>query len=189
MIETLTTVLVLATLAYTYLTYRILRANQQNIEVMKEQSLALTRPYIDIFAAPESETPLFILRIKNNGITAAKNLRLRMDRSFFQYGKNDPDHDVSRFRAFRETILSFAPKAEISFYLAQSFVVFGDDADAEITPASFSITAEYEFGDQRVEECTTVDLQPYRNSAIPIDRGLDKLSKSLDKIREAVTKS
>jgi len=112
-----------------------------------------------------------------------------MDRSFYQYGKADENHDISLFNAFREPIQAFAPGSEISFYLAQSFKVFADDADAAVTPTRFSVTATYEFADRKVHETSTVDLEPYRNSAIQIDRRLEKLTKALDEIPKAIQKA
>lgn len=188
MIELLTAVLAVATLAYTWLTYKILQANQRNIEVMKEQALALTRPYIDVYVVAEPETPLFSLHISNNGKTAARNLRLTMDRPFFQHGQNEVGRDVSGFSAFSETIPSFAPGTSLSFYLATSLVVFGDTANSDLTPISFVVTANYEVAGQEVSESTTVDLEPFRNTAIPIDRGVEKISKALIKIEEAISR-
>jgi len=128
MIEILTAILVIVTGIYAWETYRILKANERMVAVTREQSLALTRPYVTVSLYLEPGSPLFHLRIKNTGHTTAENLRLVLDPPFFQFGKRDPEHDISQLSAFREPIASFPPGAELQFHLAQSFVVFGEKA-------------------------------------------------------------
>ena len=76
---------------------------------------------------------------------------------------------------FKDMITSFPPGAEIVFSLAQSFVIFADNADSNVTPSCFTITAEYSFGDKRVKETNIIDLRPYLGASIPQDAYIRKL--------------
>ena len=181
--------LVIITAVYVLVTYRILKANQRMVKVAAEQSLALTRPYITVSPYLAPGLPLFVLRIKNTGHTSAENLRLTMDRSFFRFGRRQPDEDLSQLSAFREPIVSFAPQAELLFDLAQSFVVFADNADREVTPLAFRVRAQYSFTGGTADESTTVDLRPYFNSTIPHSpwkTAEEKLVKAIEKVAASV---
>ncbi len=184
----LAVVMTLSTLLYTWLTYLIVRSNRKTLLFMQEQALEATRPYIAIAALPEPETPLFILHIRNTGKTAASNLRLTLDRSFYQFGERRADRDISTFRAFQEPIVSFSPDAELMFYLAQSFVIFGDNADLSVTPSVFAVTATYSFAGRTVEERTTIDLNAFLQSALELDRSTGALVGAIKDVAAAVRK-
>ena len=81
-IEVLTALLVGITGFYAWVTYKMLTALQQQAE-------AVTRPYltINVFSEPNSVT--FYLRIANTGKTGASNVRLTLDRDFYQFGQKD----------------------------------------------------------------------------------------------------
>ncbi len=83
MIEFLTAALVFITAFYAYLTHRIAKANRQVVQVMREQSEALTRPYVTVAAVAQPGSPALYLRISNTGKTAAEQLRLELDRDFY----------------------------------------------------------------------------------------------------------
>jgi len=186
--EALAAVTAASTIIYTWVTYLILRSNRRTLRLMQEQSLAQTRPYISVAAVPESETPLFILRIRNTGQTAALSLRLSIDRPFYQFGQKRAGSDISTFRAFTEPIASFPPGAELMFYLAQSFVVFGENADPSVTPTVFNVTASYSFADRTVDERTVVDLNAYLNSALEHDRQTEAVVKAIKEVAGAISK-
>lgn len=142
-IEILTAALVLITGFYAWATYKILRANERVVEVMHEQAEAMTRPYIAVATFLEVDNPIFYLRITNTGKTAAVNLKLGMDKPFERLA-NKP--------AFNEIIQSFPPGAELVFMLAQSFVIFAENADRNKMPTCFTVTAEYSFGGKCVTD-------------------------------------
>ena len=133
-LEVLTGLLVIITAVYAVATFRILRANQQAVEVMREQADALSRPYVAIapFTAPRSH--LFRLRIANTGKTAAKSLRLTIDRDFYQYGES---RNLAAMSAFTEPIDSFPPGAELIFGLEQGQKLFAEEVDEKVTPTRF----------------------------------------------------
>jgi hypothetical protein len=187
MTEILTALLVIITAFYAWVTFKILKANESVLHEMRLQQEALYRPYISISPVVYSDSPIFFLKIENTGHTSAHNLKLQLDRDFYQFGEKDENNNLKNFTAFSSTIESFVPGAQMLFYLAQGFVIFGEKSDASITPSVFTVTAEYEYGSKKVCETTKIDLRPYLNSAIPHDPIVAKLGdikESLDKIKK-----
>jgi hypothetical protein len=169
MIETLTGVLVVITAFYAWITFKILKANESVLHETKLQREAFFRPYISISPVVYTENPIFFLKIQNTGQIAANNLKLSIDKDFFQFGEKNNDRNLKHYSAFSDKIDSFVPNAQMLFYLAQGFVIFGNNAKKDITPSIFTITATYEFSGKKISEQTIIDLRPYLNSAIPHD--------------------
>lgn len=192
MIEALTAALVVITACYAWTTCKILKANQDVVEVMREQSEALTRPYVTITLSLEADNPIFFLSIKNTGKTAARDLKLSIDRPFHQFGTASKESNISDFDAFTQPIESFPPECAIVFALAQGFVLFAEDADESILPKAFSVIAEYTYGlDKRVKETTTIDLRPYSGAGVPqeaVVRKLGDMTKALNNISLSIEK-
>jgi hypothetical protein len=115
--EWLTGALVLITGLYAWATLRILRANEAVVAAMKEQTEAQLRPYIVVAAAPRIGATLMCLSIENAGRTPAENLRLNMDRNFYQNAQRNDDENIAKLSAFTEPIRSLAPGARIVFIL------------------------------------------------------------------------
>jgi hypothetical protein len=181
-IEILTAALVLITGFYAWATYKILRANERVVEVMHEQAEAMTRPYIAVTTFLEVDNPIFYLRITNTGKTSAINLKLSMDKPFYRLADKS---------AFNEIIQSFPPGAELVFMLAQSFVIFADNADSKKMPTCFTVTAEYSFGGKLVTESNIIDLKPYTGSNIPQDayvRKLTAINESIQMVAKKIEK-
>lgn len=149
---------------------------------MREQSEAAYRPYVAVTPFLEPDNPIFYLRIGNLGGTAAINLRLSIDRSFFKFGDRVEKNDLASFSVFNHPIDSLPPGAEMVFALAQSFVVFDQGADPSLCPQLFTVTANYEFGSNRIEERHTVDLRPYLHADVPQDAIIRKLSAIQDQL-------
>jgi len=191
-IELLTAALVLITAFYAWATFKILRANEKVVDVMREQAVAMTRPYVVVAPSLELDNPIFYLRVSNQGKTAATNLRLTLDKSFYKFGETAKDHDLSTFTAFTRPIASFPPGAELVFSLAQGFKVFEGGVENPNMPHSFSVAAEYEFNGKQVSEENLIDLRPYLGANIPQDPHLTKLkgiNESLKKIAERADKA
>jgi hypothetical protein len=185
MIELLTAVLVAITAFYAWATFRILQANEKVVSIMREQSEALSRPYVSIntFLVPKSS--VVYLRICNIGKTAAIKLRLELDRDFYKYGQSDERRNLAGHSAFQDTIDCFPPNAELVFALAQGFVIFGSNSDPNVTPPSFSIKATYSYAQKTVTEVTSVDLKPYLYSQpepSPLLDRLEGIEKAIGKI-------
>ncbi len=190
-IDYLTGALVLITGIYAWATFRILRANEKVVEVMHEQAEAVTRPYVSVAPILEPDNPIFYLRISNTGKTAANKLKLTIDKSFHKFGEKSGEQDLATFAAFNQVIESFPPGAEITFSLAQSFKLFAEDADKEILPQSFTITAEYSYENKTVKENSIIDLKAYFGADIPQDpyiRKLRDITKAIEKVATNVSK-
>jgi len=184
-LEGLTVILVIITGFYAWSTYKILKANERVVVVMHEQAEGMTRPYVSVSPSLEPDNPIFYLRIINTGKTPANNLRLSLDRPIYQFGEKKEENNLSSHPAFKETIASFHPGSEIVFSLAQSFKIFGENTDSSVLPRSFTITAEYSYGNKTVKEKNIIDLSPYFGANIPHDPYVKKLkdiTQAIDKI-------
>jgi hypothetical protein len=160
-IEILTAVLVVITGLYAFFTFKIMRANEKTLEAVRLQTEAALRPYLDIGVITPPNSHMFMLRIANSGRTAAKNIRMTLDRDFFQYGKAEGTN-LRTATAFSQVIEQMSPGAEIRFGLAFGPQLVGESIDERLTPPVFSITATYSFGETTVTEKTTIDVRPYR---------------------------
>jgi hypothetical protein len=186
-IELLTVALVLITAFYAWATFKILRANEKVVEVMRDQALAASRPYVVVAPLLELDNPIFYLRISNLGKTAATNLRLSMDKSFYKFGEDSKDRDLATFTVFNQPIDSFPPGAEITFSLAQGFKVFERNAENPRLPHTFSVTAVYEFEGRQVKETNRIDLRPYLGANVPQDAYLRKLKDMSESLKTIAT--
>lgn len=184
MIEILTTILVIITGFYAWVTFRILKANEKVVEQMRNQQEAMQRPYISISPVLYPENPIVFLKIKNSGLTAAQNLRLNLDKNFYQFGDKNEKSNLKSFKAFTDPIDSFVPGAEMTFYLAQTFVIFGEKTDPSLTPNVFTITSEYEYQRKKVTEKAVIDLRPYLASTFPHDPLVNQLKKLIEVIEK-----
>jgi hypothetical protein len=191
-IELLTAALVVITAFYAWATFKILRVNETVLAVMHEQTVAATRPYVVVAPVLELDNPIFYLKVSNSGRTAARNLRLALDKTFLKFGERSQQSDLSNFTAFKQPIDSFPPGAEITFSLAQGFKIFEGNAENPDLPQNISVTAEYEFEKKQVREVNRIDLRPYFGANIPQDgyiRKLNEISESLKKIAAYVSKA
>lgn len=193
MIEILTGALVIITGFYAWATYQILKANKRVVEVMQEQNEAINRPYVTVSPKLEPDNPIFYLTVSNTGRTSARNLRLSIDRSFYKFGESNPESDLATCSAFTQPIDAFAPGSEMTFSLAQGFVIFAENADESILPKKFTIVAEYEYGlDRSVKESHTIDLRPYLGADVPQEaliRKMKDLIKAVEKVANSAKKS
>ena len=184
MIEILTFFLVIITGFYAWVTFKILKANEGVLREMMDQRVAIYRPYVSISPVVYPDNPIFFLKVKNTGLTAANWLKLSIDKDFYRFGDKS-QKNLGEISAFNDIIHSFVPGAEMFFYLAQGFVIFGEKGSEDITPTKFTVTAQYEFSGQTVSERTIIDLRPYLDSAIPHD----PVVKKLDDIKQVLEKA
>ena len=184
-IDYLTAILAFITAIYAYLTYRMAKATEASVEAVRDQSEAMLRPYITVSPFIRSHTTLLYLRVKNNGRMGAQNLRLTLDRDFFQFAeKNRADRNLRTMSAFSTPINSLPPGADLIFALGQGWVLFGANAQHDVSPTQFKVTAAYEFLGKTVEEVNGVDLRPYMNT----EGERDPLVEELERIREVMEK-
>jgi len=190
-LEGLTTILVIITGFYAWSTYRILKANERVVEVMNDQAEAITRPYISVTSFLEPDNPIFYLRITNTGKTPANNLKLSLDRPIYIFGQNKEENNLASYPAFNQTIASFHPGTEIVFHLAPSFTIFGEKTNENVLPKSFTVLAEYSYGNKTVKENNIIDIQAYFNSNMPHNpyvRKLKDLTEAVNKISNSLKK-
>lgn len=75
-IDYLTAILVIVTVIYAYVTYKMAKACEASVQAMREQSEAMLRPYVTISPFVRPHTTVLYLRIENSGKTAAEGLHL-----------------------------------------------------------------------------------------------------------------
>lgn len=183
--EYLTAIFVFITALYAYLTYRMAKSSEASVEAMRDQSEAMLRPYITAAPFIRSNTPFLYLRVSNTGKMGAQNLRLAIDRDFFQFGEKDrAEKNIRTMSAFSTTIDSFPPGAELIFALCQGWVIFGENAQPDICPTQFNITATYEFLEKSVTEVNRIDLRPYTGT----EGEHDPVVEELERIRKVIEK-
>lgn len=186
MIEILTAILVVITGIYAYLTYKMAKSSEASVQAAREQFEAMYRPYIEVRPYARLNTTLLYLLIENTGRTAAQNVRLSIDRDFYQFGRRDPAHSLRAKPAFSEQIDSLGSGHKLNFALAQGFVIFGEGEGGgpDTTPVQFQITAVYEFAGKKFEETHRIDLRPF----VGAEGERSALVEELQKIRVALEK-
>lgn len=180
-IEYLTAILAFITAIYAYLTHRMAKSSEASVEVMRNQSEAMLRPYVTVVPFIRPNTQILYLRVKNTGKTSAKNFCLSLDRDFFQFGKKT-GKNLRTMSAFSTPIDSFPPGAELIIALAQGWVIFDEDAQAGLCPTQFNVTATYEYLGKDVAELNRIDLRPY----IGTEGEHDPIVEELERIRKVM---
>lgn len=184
MTDFLTFLLVIVTSFYAWVTYKILKANENVVKEMEKQYKGFIRPYISVGIKTFTGNSCLFLRIKNIGKSGAENLRITLDRNFYKLGHKDEKNNLKSLPAFSNPIQMFAPDAELLFRLAQGFVVFGENANSEITPRQFNINLSYTYMNSFFEERIAIDLTPYVNTTLP----QSPIVKALDRINDSISK-
>src|SRR5690554_6252595 len=126
MTELLTAALVVITGWYAWVTQRILKANERAVQATLDQNLALTRPYV-VVAPHVGAHAVYELVVRNVGRTAAEDLKLTIDRPFYEYGREG--RNLAEAHLFSKGISSLAPGAEIHYLLAHGSQLFDDKAN------------------------------------------------------------
>lgn len=179
-----TLTLVLVTAFYAYATFKILRANEAMVKTMRDQQNAAMRPYIIISVNVRMGTQLLYLSIKNVGMTAAIDLRLSMDKNFFQLGEKREERNIANSVAFSQTINSLPPDGQFLFLLGNGPTLYSESNSEGLSPLLFTITANYRSITDSYTETSVVDLRPYINTDAPYDPIVEELRS----LRQEVTK-
>ena len=190
--EWLTLVNVLLTAIFAGLTFFILRANRAAVGAMREQMEDQNRPFVAVTVQVRMGTPVLQLLIRNVGRSPAQNLRLRLDRDFFQFGEQAESRNLAKQSAFSQSIDCLPPMSELLFDLGMGFEIFASGADPTICPHTFEVSAEYEYGKNKYSEKTHVDLQPYMGTSVPrhpVVEELERVRKSIDNLSGVVKQS
>jgi hypothetical protein len=191
MIETLTAILVGVTIYYAWTTRRILQANEQAVAAMREQTEAISRPYVTVSHSLGSDGIIY-LGVGNNGQSSAENLKLTISDDFYQLGVNHEQYKLSNLKAFANPVRHLPPGTKLTFALKSidqvvmtQQVILPEKPSEAPTPSSFSITAEYSYGSKTVEEVTYIDVSLYHGTFKEIDavvRQLGGIQKELHQI-------
>ncbi len=190
-LEILTGLLVVITGFYAWVTYKILRANEKIVEVARQEAENISRPYINITTFTVPESTIIYLAIENIGKTQAKDLKLSIDKDFYQFGDSNNGVNLKALNAFNNKIVSFSPNSKLQFYLAIGPQLFGEEADINVTPLVFNITAEHRFNNKIIKETTGVDLNIHLNSALVSDALVNELKltrQEISKLPQALAK-
>ena len=150
------------------------------------------RPFVAVTVQVRMGTPVIQLLIKNVGRSPAQNLRLRLDRDFFQFGEKGENRNLAKQSAFSQSIDCLPPMSELLFDLGMGFEIFASGADPTICPHTFEMSAEYEYGKNKYSEKTHVDLRPYMGTSVPrhpVVEELERVRKSIDNLSGVVKQS
>ena len=190
--EWLTLANVLLTAMFAGLTFFILRANRAAVGAMREQMADQNRPFVTVTVQVRMGTPVIQLLVRNVGRSPAQNLRLRLDRDFFQFGEKSESRNLAKQSAFSQPIDCLPPISELLFDLGMGFKIFEGGADPTICPHTFEVSADYEYGKTKFSEKTHVDLRPYMGTSIPhhpVVEELERVRKSIDNLSGVVKQS
>ena len=190
--EWLTLANVLLTAMFAGLTVFILRANRAAVGAMREQMADQNRPFVSVTVQVRMGTPVIQLLIKNVGRSHAQNLRLRLDRDFFQYGENSEGRNLAKQSAFSQPIDCLPPMSELLFDLGIGFKIFESGANLTTCPHTFEVSANYEYGKVKYSEKTQVDLRPYLGTSVPqhpVVEELERVRKSIDQLNDVIKQS
>ena len=176
----LTLALVVITALYAWFTFRILKANESTVLAMQAQTEAQLRPYVIAYASTRIGTTLLHLTVENTGKSAALDLRMSMDKSFFQNGEH-ASTDISKVPAFSQPIVSLAPGASLPFVLGVGHTIFAEGAD-ELCPKVFAISAAYRFGHHEFKEENMIDLRPLLHTTAIQDPVADEIKALREKL-------
>lgn len=190
--EWLTLANVLLTAMFAGLTFFILRANRAAVGAMREQMADQNRPFVTVTVQVRMGTSVIQLLVRNVGRSPAQNLRLRLDRDFFQFGEKSESRNLAKQSAFSQSIDCLPPMSELLFDLGMGFKIFEGGADPTICPHTFEVSAEYEYGKTKYSEKIHVDLRPYMGTSVPhhpVVEELERVRKSIDNLSGVVKQS
>ncbi|BDG85899.1 MULTISPECIES: hypothetical protein [Enterobacterales] len=186
MMEILTAILVAITGIYAYLTYKMSKMNERAVQIMNEQTESISRPYLIIQPIVRPHTQFLYLKIYNSGKTPALNVKLELDRDFYQF--DELSKNLKDASAFTSSFDSFAPSQELFFALGQGWVIFGESKNP--LPQQFMITATYSYMGKEVVERNNIDLRPFSQSegeVNPIVEELKKIRTAQEKLVKAAS--
>lgn len=151
----------LITAVYAWLTYRLAKAAEAQIWQSSRASLIAS-------VTTNQGGQLFLLNIENVGTSAAKNLRVSVDRPLHaQLGQSNPITDAP---FFKNGVTSFPPKHSVKFALGVAFRWLDSKTDRTLHPAIFNINVKYETFGRSICDTFTIDIKSlYSLSAVDKD--------------------
>ena len=177
----LTLGLLAITTYYAFVTARMAKSAESTVNLMKEQSDSIARPYVTISLVKRPNNPYIHLRIENTGQTPAVNLTLSLGPKFETIKDLEGMKKLKGSHMFTQTIASFSPRSPVYFLLGFGATLHGDN-DKQYPQETFNITAEYSYAQQNVKETTVVDINQYNATSLDKDPIVDALNKIKDEI-------
>jgi len=190
--DTLAAANVFITTIFAVLTFFILRANRAAVAAMRDQMTEQARPYVHVSIRVRMGTPVIQLLVRNVGKSPAQNLRLHIDRDFYQYGQKVEGRNLVRYSAFSNPIDCLPPMSELLFDLGTGPDIIANDADPTVCPTTFEVAADYGHGKNTYSEKTQMDMRPYLGTSVPqhpVVEELEKMRSSIDKLGEVIKQS
>lgn len=190
--EWLTVANVLLTAIFAGLTFFILRANRAAVAAMRDQMADQNRPFVAVTVQVRMGTPVIQLLVRNAGRSPAENLRLHLDRDFFQFGEKGESRNLAKQSAFSKAIDCLPPMSELLFDLGVGHQIFAGEADQAVCPHTFIVSADYQHAKNKYSEQTHVDLRPYMGTSVPqhpVVEEMERVRKSIDKLTSTVKQS
>ncbi len=175
--DLLTAILTVITGVYAFLTWRILKSNEAVVAVMREQREAASRPQVTIATFTLPKDIRIYLRVENTGPTAARNVRLTLDRPFHRHARAEEAQNLQSYPAFKQTIDSLGPGMRLQFTLGTGINLFAAEANRDVAPLTFAVKTRYEWDGHTADETTLIDLRPYLQSEVVSDPLVDEVKK------------
>ena len=155
--------------------------SMRTVSVMEATLKAQTTPsIIAYFDNPRSV--LIDLVVKNIGYGTAKEVRLKIAPPLLDH----ENRDISELSLFKEGIEFFPPNREFRQIVGTTMQFFGEGAQR---PLKYELTASYydSGGNSIYEQIIPLDLSVYRNLPIARESDIDRLTKEVAKLRQAIT--
>lgn len=190
--DTLAAANVFITAIFAFLTFFILRANRAAVATMRDQMNEQARPYVHVSIRVRMGTPVIQLLVRNVGKSPAQNLKLHIDRDFYQYGQKVEGRNLVSYSAFSNPIDCLPPMSELLFDLGAGPSIFAPEADPTVCPTTFEVAADYGHGKSTYSEKTQMDLRPYLGTSVPqhpVVEELERVRSSIDKLGDVIKQS
>ena len=181
MIEILTSLLVIITGIYAYLTFRILQANRDSVAAMRAQIDAATRPYVHFDLVLRG--PLVEASVRNTGITAGLDVSIT----------TTPPLRIAIQNETRPSRLTAAPLALVApGRELREFIGHIEHVRSLTQSLSFTASVDYrDMGGRKYRDEFAVDLRglfemPYIDRPEP-GRELRNIRETLKEIQRSIT--
>lgn len=167
---------VIVAAVYAGLTYLLARKNGEMVALMKAQHREFIAPHVTLSLGIKHSI-ITTVKIRNVGRSAARNVRLSLDRDFYQFAEHQPEKNVRKWPLFQQAMPCLGAGDEIFFMLCQGFNIDKEIGGVNITPSKFSISVVYEFGGVERSENYEVDLGFYFRTQQDRSQELEELEK------------
>src|SRR5205823_4375622 len=108
--------------------------NRAVVDAMRAQTIAQTRPYVELSVEIRTGTQLLYLTVKNTGKTPAWKVRLNMERAFHSNGDKRPERNIASWSAFSQVIECLPPATELRFDLGSAPTLLAESVDRNLVP-------------------------------------------------------